>query len=144
MQRQVATLVSAAALAVPTTNGIAASITSPPRKKTVVTWKTVTGPLVAVDRWGYLQISLVIRKKTTTVGTTKYVGRRITAVRLPVYPNTGAAHTIGLNRKVLPVLVQQVFAGQLKTKIQVISEATDTSLAFDQSLQAALVKARRV
>jgi hypothetical protein len=144
MQRHVAAIVAAAALAVPATNGIAASVATPPKKKTVITWKTVTGPLVAVDRWGYLQISLVIRKKTTTIGKTKYIGRKITAVRLPVWPNTGASHTIGLNRKVLPVLVQQVFAGQLKTEIQIISEATDTSVAFDQSLQAALIKARRV
>jgi uncharacterized protein with FMN-binding domain len=45
---------------------------------------------------------------------------------------------------VIPVLAQQVLDGQLRTKIQLISEATDTSTAFDTSLQAALVKARRV
>jgi ferredoxin-NADP reductase len=59
-------------------------------------------------------------------------------------PEEGVFHTISLNRNLIPVLAQQVLAGQLTTKIDVVSEATDSSLAFDRSLQAALVKARKV
>lgn len=144
MRRHVTALLSAAVLLLPTTNAVAAAIASPPKKKIVTTWKQALGRLVQVDRWGYVQVLLVVRKKTTTIGTKKTIARRITAVRVPVYPNTGASHTIYLNREVIPLLAQQVLTGQLNTKIQLISEATDTSVAFDKSLQAALLKARRM
>lgn len=144
MEKHVATLAIAAALALPNADGFAALLASPPKKKVSTTWKKVVGPIVAADRWGDIQVALVIRKQTTTIGTKKTIARRITAVRVPVYPKEGAAHTIGLNRKVIPLLSQQVLAGQLATKIELISEATDTSVAFDTSLQAALLQARRV
>jgi hypothetical protein len=143
MRKHAATIATAATIALPTANGFAALL-APSPKKTSTTWKTVVGPLVPADRWGNVQVALVIRKRTTTVRTKRFVARRITAVRVPAYPKEGAHHTISLNRLVIPVLAQQVLDGQLRTKIQLISEATDTSTAFDTSLQAALVKARRV
>jgi hypothetical protein len=144
MRRHLTALTSAAVLLLPTANAVGATVASPPKKKIVTTWKQALGPLVQVDRWGYIKVLLVVRKKTTTVGAKKTIARRITAVRVPVYPNTGASHTIHLNRLVIPQLAQQVLTAQLNTKIQLISEATDTSVAFDESLQAALLKARRV
>jgi hypothetical protein len=143
MRRQVAVLVGAATVALPTTQAVAA-LTAPLPTTRSVTWKRVEGPLVQVDRWGSLKVALVVKKTTTRTDGKTSVTRRITAVRLPVWPNTGASHTIGLNKLVLPQLSQQVLRGQLKTRVQYISEATDTSVAFEKSLQAALLKARRV
>lgn len=143
VKHQVASALGVATLALQTSSGLASIQTSTPTR-TSTTWKRVEGPVVAVDRWGVLQVALIVKKTTTKTKTRTRVVRRITAVRLPIYPRSGAPHTVGLNRKVLPVLVQQVFAGQLTTQIQYISEATDTSVAFETSLQAALLKARRV
>jgi len=133
-------VISATALILPNVGAVAA----PPKKKVVTQWKQAPGTAVQVDRWGEIQVVLVIRKRTTTVGTKKTVTRKITAVRLPVWPNEGGAHTIGLNRKVLPLLSSQVLREQFKTTIDYISEATDTSVGFEKSLQVALLNGRRV
>ena len=87
---------------------------------------------------------LVIRKRITTIGTKRTVARKITAVRLPVWPNQGGTHTIGLNRRVIPILSQEVMREQFATRVDVISEATDTSVGFSLSLQVALANGRRV
>jgi hypothetical protein len=132
--------VSAAVLVLPTVGAAA----TPPKKKIVTQWKHAPGPAVQVDRWGEVQVVLTIRKRTTTVGKKKTVTRKITAVRLPVWPNQGGAHTLHLNRKVLPLLSKQVLREQWKTTIDYISEATDTSIGFEKSLQVALLNGRRV
>lgn len=144
MRRHLTAVASATALVLPTTNAALAVSASPPRKKVVTQWKQAWGPAVQADRWGEVQVLLVVRKRTTTVGTKKTVARRITAVRVPVYPREGAAHTIHLNQLVIPLLAQQVLKGQFATKIDLISEATDTSTAFSKSLQVALLNARRM
>jgi hypothetical protein len=139
MKKRLTVIVGAVALLLPSAGSSAL-----PKKKVVTQWKQVLGINAQADRWGYMQVLLVVRKRTTTIGTKKWVARRITAVRVPVWPNEGVFHTISLNRNLIPVLAQQVLAGQLTTKIDVVSEATDSSLAFDRSLQAALVKARKI
>jgi uncharacterized protein with FMN-binding domain len=133
-------VVSAATLVLPTVGAAAA----PPKKKIVTQWKQAPGTTVQVDRWGEIQVVLTVRKRTTTIGKKKTVTRRITAVRLPVWPNQGGAHTLDLNRRVLPLLSQQVLREQFKTTIDYISEATDTSIGFEKSLQIALLNGRRV
>lgn len=115
-----------------------------PKKRVITQWKQALGPEVQVDRWGSIRVLLVVRKRTTIVGTKKTVARRITAVRTPVWPNTGVFHTISLNRRVIPLLAQEVLLEQFATQVDVISEATDTSVGFEQSLQVALANARRV
>lgn len=142
LKRHVARIVGAAVLGLPAMDASAA-LAATPQKKVSVTWKKVIGTRVVVDRWGFIQVALVVRKQTTTVGAKKRVVRKITAVRVPEYPTEGASHTINLNRRVIPVLAQEVLKEQFATKVDLISEATDTSVAFEQSLQAALVKARR-
>jgi hypothetical protein len=142
LTRRAARLAGLAALGLQVVHASATLAATSP-KKVVVTWKTVVGTRVAVDRWGFIQVALVVRKQSTTLRKKTTVKRRITAVRLPVYPNSGAVHTIGLNRQVIPVLAQEVLREQFATEVDVISEATDTSLAFERSLQAALVKGRR-
>ena len=63
----------------------AGAMAAVPKKKVVTLWKQARGPAVTVDRWGELQVVLVIRKRITTIGTRRTVARRITAVRLPVW-----------------------------------------------------------
>jgi hypothetical protein len=128
-------------LILPTVGALAA----PPKKKIVTQWKQAPGTTVQVDRWGELQVVLVIRKRTTFVdGKRRSVTRRITAVRLPVWPNQGGAHTVHLNKETLPLLSQQVLREQFKTTIDYISEATDTSEGFEKSLQIALLNGSRI
>ncbi len=132
--------ISAVVLTLPTVGAIAA----PPKKKVVTQWKQAPGTTVQVDRWGEIQVVLTVRKRTTIVGKKKTVTRKITAVRLPVWPNQGGNHTITLNRREIPVLAQEVLREQFKTKVDYISEATDTSVGFEKSLQIALLNGRRV
>ncbi len=101
--------------------------------------KAVTGTLAQADRWGYVQLTLVVKK--TTSG--KKVTRNITAVRVPTYPNH-TNRSIYINQQALPLLEQEVLQAQLSTNIDMISGATDTSYAFVQSLQAAILKAKKV
>ena len=42
------------------------------------------------------------------------------------------------------MLAQEVLREQFKTKVDYISEATDTSVGFEKSLQIALLNGRRV
>jgi uncharacterized protein with FMN-binding domain len=139
MRKHIAAAVVAVALVVPSVGAAVA-----PKKKVVTQWRQARGPEVQVDRWGQIQVVLVVRKRTTTVGTRKTVTRKITAVRLPVWPNQGGTHTIGLNRRVIPLLAQEVLREQFATGVDYISEATDTSVGFEQSLQVALANGRRV
>lgn len=143
VRTRLAVAITAATLVLPPAQ-LAASVTAVTPKKRSTVWKQVLGPAVQADRWGEVQVLLVIKKVTTTVGTKRTVARRITAVRYPVYPTQGASHTIGITRRVLPMLAQEVLREQFAVKIDVVSEATDTSLAFISSLQAALANARRV
>jgi uncharacterized protein with FMN-binding domain len=112
-------------------------------KKVVTTTKSVTGPQAQVDRWGLVQVTLVVKKTTTTVGTKKTVKRRITGVRVPVYPNH-TDRSVFINEQALPMLVQEVLSKQFNPNIDLVSGATDTSYGFAQSLQAALVAAKKV
>ena len=140
MRAGLTAVISALALTLPMVGAIAA----PPKKKVVTQWKQAPGTTVQVDRWGEIQVVLTIRKRTTIVGKKKTVTRKITAVRLPVWPNQGGNHTITLNRREIPVLAQEVLREQFATKVDYISEATDTSVAFEKSLQIALLNGRRV
>ena len=139
MRERITAALGAVALIVPAIG----AATTPPKKKVVTLWRQARGPVVTVDRWGDIQVLLVIRKRIATIGTKKYVGRKITAVRLPVWPSS-STHTIGINRQALPMLVQQVLTEQFAVEIDYIGEATDTSVGFEQSLQVALANGRRV
>jgi uncharacterized protein with FMN-binding domain len=113
-------------------------------KHVVTTTKTVQGSQAQADRWGNLQVTLTVKKKTTTVGTKKTVTRRITKVSVPVYPNH-TDRSVFINRQAIPMLVQEELAAQFNlARVEVISGATDTSYAFGQSLQAALLAAKKV
>ena len=126
----------AAVLAVPAGSAFAAA-----QKKVVIT-KKVNGPPAAASQWGYVQVTLTVRKTTTTVGTKKTVARKIISISIPQYPSH-TDRSIYINRTALPYLMQETLKAQ-SANIQMISGASDSSGAYIQSLQAALVLEKKV
>ena len=135
MRRALAAVLGTTAFALPVADAVA---TTP--KKTVVT-KTITGPSAQAGRWGDVQVTLVVRKTTTTVGKKVTVSRRIVKVTVPVYPNH-TDRSIFINQQALPILIQEATQAQLTGAIDMVSGATDTSDGFEQSLQAAILMAK--
>jgi uncharacterized protein with FMN-binding domain len=125
-----------AALALPVAN-VAAAATATVKKSV---WKRVSGSQAQADRWGYVQVSVVVKK--TTVGSK--TARKITGITVPVYPDhTGRSQFISDNA--LPILISEGLKAQMHpANIQLLSGATYTSEAFEQSLQAAVLKAKKV
>src|SRR4051812_18788930 len=124
--------------------GAVAMHATTPKKKVVTTTRTIQGPSAQVDRWGEVQVTLVVKKTTTTVSTKKTVARKITGVKVPVYPNH-TDRSVFINQQALPMLVRETLSAQFDiSKIDVIGGATDTSYGFGQSLQAALLQAKKV
>jgi uncharacterized protein with FMN-binding domain len=147
MRKQLAAVASTATIAIPVGNAIAASkptlATVTPKKKVVTLTKTVSGQAYEADRWGPLQVTLIVKKTTTTVGTKKTVTRKITSVRVPVYPNH-TDRSVFINQQALPMLEHEALTAQFTGSIQMISGASDSSDAFIQSLQGALSAAHKV
>jgi uncharacterized protein with FMN-binding domain len=135
MRRTAAAVLSAFALAAPAASALAAT----PKKKVAVKTKTTTGPAVQADRWGTVQVKVVVRKTTTTAGARKTVTWRITAVDATFPDHTD--RSVFINQQAGPYLKQETLQAQ-SANVQLISGATDTSHAFVQSLQAALLQAR--
>ena len=144
---KIAAFAGAVTIAVPVGNAIAASKPTlaavTPKKKVVTLTKTVSGQAYEADRWGPLQVTLVVKKTTTTVGTKKTVARKITAVRVPVSPNH-TDRSVFINQQALPMLEQEALQAQFTGGIQMISGASNSSDAFIQSLQGALAAAHKV
>jgi uncharacterized protein with FMN-binding domain len=136
LQKLVTAALGAAVVAVPTGNAFAAT-----QKKVVITRK-VTGLSYSAGRWGYIQVTLTVRKTTTTVGTKKTVARKIIKVGVPVYPNH-TDRSVYINQTALPYLIQETLQAQ-NANIQMITGASDSSSAYIQSLQAALVLEKKV
>jgi uncharacterized protein with FMN-binding domain len=144
MRRTARALSTLAVLALPLANvtarAVAATATAA-KKKTV--WRKVTGPQAQADRWGYVEVTLVVKKTTTTTGGKTKVTRRITGAPVPVYPDhTG--RSVFISQNAIPVLIGEVLHAQMNPHIDLVSGATYTSEAFIQSLQAAIVKAKKV
>jgi uncharacterized protein with FMN-binding domain len=140
MHRSIPALLGTAALAMPAANAWATA----PRAaaKTKVVTKRVVGSPAQADRWGYVQVTLVVRKTSTTVGGKTTVKRKITGVTATAPNHTD--RSVFINQQALPYLYQETLAAQMNPNIQLVGGATDTSYAFIQSLQAALVQARKV
>jgi uncharacterized protein with FMN-binding domain len=147
MRKTLAATTGAMAVALPVGSAVAASrpmaIKVTPKKKVVTVTKTVNGSQAQADRWGTIEVTLVVKKTTTTIGTKKTVKRRITSVRVPIYPNH-TDRSVFINQQALPMLEQEVLSAQFTGGINMISGASDSSNAFIQSLQAAIVQAKRV
>ena len=131
MRKTITVLMSAAALAIPAVNG-AAAVThagvKAPAKKKVVT-KKVTGGSFQADRWGTVTINVTVK---ATAGKRKYI-------------DLGGSYTYHTDRsqyimsQSLPILRQEFLQAQ-SPNVQIVSGATYTSQAFQQSLQSALAK----
>jgi len=139
MRRALTALFGAAALAAPVVDVAQAATKS----KVTVVKKTVSGAETQVDRWGTIRVTLVVKKTTTVTGTKKKVSRSIVSVKVPVYPNH-TDRSVYINQQALPYLVQETLHAQMNPNIQLISGATDTSDAFVQSLQSAILLAKKV
>ena len=139
MRKTLTIALTAFVLAMPAAN-VWAAATAPRAafKKIVVAKKTFSGSTAQADRWGSVQVTIVVKKTTTIAGTKKTVRRHIESMQVPVYPDhTGRSQFISENA--LPALMQEALKAQ-STHIYVISGATYTSEAFAQSLQAAITK----
>ena len=136
MRKSISILLTVAALALPIVDATAA--TKAKAKKVVVS-KQFAGSVSSVDRWGSLQVTIVVRKTTTITGTKKKVTRRLTAVSVPTYPNH-TNRSVYINQTALPILKAEALKAQ-SANINMVSGATDTSNGFEQSLQSAIVKA---
>jgi uncharacterized protein with FMN-binding domain len=109
------------------------------KKRVVTVAKSVMSPVVEVNRWGELQLSVKVNVTTTTVGTKKTKSFKITDVAYPTYPQH-TDRSAYISSQALPMLRQEIL--QLKgSTIQLVSGATDTSYAFVQALRGALSKA---
>ena len=140
--RKTATIgLGVAALALPSANAFAAAketvAKTTVKKKVTVATKSFTGATTQADRWGGMQVTIVVKKTTTTIGTKKTVKRRITSVKVPVSPNH-TDRSIFINQNALPTLVHEALQAQ-SAHIYVVSGATNSSDAFAQSLQSAIL-----
>jgi uncharacterized protein with FMN-binding domain len=141
MRKTITAVATAAAVASPIA---AAHAATAPKKKVVVTTKTVQGPQGSAGQWGNVQVTLTVKKTTTIVGRKKTVTRRITKVDIPVYPNH-TSRSVFINQQAVPMLEQETMQAQFDiSKVDVIGGATATSYGFGQSLQAALLAAKKV
>jgi uncharacterized protein with FMN-binding domain len=139
MRKTLTALACASALTVPAGNVWAATHTKTQKKKVVTVSKAVTSPVVDVNRWGQLQLSVKVNVITTTLGTKKTKTFKITELAYPTYPQH-TNRSAYISSQALPLLRQEVL--QLKrTSIQLVSGATDTSYAFVDALRGALSKA---
>lgn len=140
MRRAVTAVLTAAAISIPYT-GLAAAATKPkPKVKTVktVTTKTYAGPAYDADRWGTVQVTVKITTTTLTTGTKKKVTKRLSDVISTYEVHTGRSQFI--MEQALPMLKTEALQAQ-SARVQMIGNATYTSEAFAQSLQAALAQA---
>ena len=138
MRKSIIILLTVAALALPIVDATAA--TRAATRKVVVS-KRFTGSLASVQQWGSLQVTIVVRKTTTISGTKKKVTRRLTAVSVPTYPNH-TNRSVYINRTALPILKAEALRAQ-SANVNMVSGATDSSDAFAQSLQSAILKAKQ-
>ena len=144
MRRAVTAALSALTIAVPVANGVAATrdtASTATVKKKVVTRKVV-GSATQADRWGYVQVTLVVRKTTATSGSKTTVTRKVVGVTATAPDHTD--RSVFINQQAIPYLRQEVLKAQFSSNIYLITGATDTSMAFVQSLQSALIQAKKV
>jgi uncharacterized protein with FMN-binding domain len=129
---------AALVLTVPAAGASAATSATATPKKVIVANKTFTGGIGQADRWGDVQVTIVVKKTSTTAGGKTTTKRQITSIKVPVYPNH-TNRSVFISNNALPMLIQEALKAQ-STHIYVISGATYTSDAFATSLQAAIVK----
>lgn len=136
MRKAITVLLSAAALAIPAVSGAAAvthaSVKATPKKKVVT--KKVTGVPGQANRWGTVTVNITV--KTTTVNGKKVTRRYIDLGGNYTYHTSRSQYIMS---QALPLLRQEFLSAQ-SANVQMISGASYTSQAFEQSLQSALAK----
>lgn len=148
MRKTTTVVFSLVALALPSANAWAAAQTTVAKttvkKKVAVATKSFTGLAVATNQWGPMQVTIVVKKTTTTIGTKKIVKRRITSIKVPVSPHH-TSRSIFINQQAVPLLTNEVLTmTQFNPNIELVGGATATSYAFAQSLQAAILQAKKI
>ncbi len=143
MRKAALVTLTVVSLALPNVQALAAATRTKAKKKAVTAIKSFTGAPGDASRWGQVEVTIVVRKTTTTVLAThkKTVARRITKVSVPLYPNH-TDRSVFINEQALPILVQETLQAQ-STGIDMVSGATDTSYGFQSSLQSAILLARK-
>jgi hypothetical protein len=132
MRKSLALLLSAAALATPVVGAAAIALHV---VKTKVVTRRVTGQTFQANQWGAVVVNLTVRT-TTVAGSTKMTRR---------YVDLGGSYTYHTSRsqyimsQSLPMLRQEFLTAQ-SPNIQIVSGATYTSQAFEQSVRSALAK----
>ena len=134
MLKHLTAAIGAVALALPIANS-AAAIDQAAAKKTVVT-KKYAGTAVEADRWGTVAVTVTVRT-TKVAGSTKVIRRYLELEGSYSYHTSRSQYIMSQS---LPQLREEFLAAQ-STSIQLVSGATDTSQAFEQSLQSAILKA---
>jgi hypothetical protein len=144
LRRWLTPLVCAAALALPVANAAALTRTARAVASKKVITETVTGPTVMCHRWGFMQVQLKVVKTEVTTGAKTSVSIKITGVSWPVFPNH-TPRSIYINGQALPLLQQETLQLQAKaaTQLENISGASNSTVAWLTSLQAALIKAEK-
>jgi uncharacterized protein with FMN-binding domain len=129
--KALATLLSACSLAIPVTQAAGATRSGAVAKKIVT--RKATGTNATADRWGAVQV--VVTERITISGGKKRV--RFTDLGGTYSYHTGRSQFV--MSEALPQLRQEFLSAQ-SANVQLISGASATSQAFEQSLQAALLK----
>ena len=114
-----------------------------PKKKVVTSTKAFTGSPPTPTAGGAVKVTLVVKKTTTIIGTKKKVARKIIGVtRAPV---SEPHRPLDLHQPAGAALPDPGdAAGAELERIYIVSGATDTSDAFVQSLQSAILQAKAV
>ncbi len=137
LQRIVTASVGAAVLAAPAGGAFAAV----PKKVVSITRK-VNGSQAQAGQWGYVQVTLTVKKTTTIAGKKKKIVRKIINISIPVYPNH-TSRSVYISQNALPYLMQETLTSQ-NANIHTVSGASYSSNAYIQSLQAAIVLEKKV
>ena len=145
MRRAITAVLGTATLALPGVNAWGAATAqkgTTAKVKVVTATRSFTGSPGTAGRWGDIEVTIVVKKTTTTNVATKKksIKRRITSVDVPVYPDH-TDRSIFINQRALPTLVAETIQKQ-SAAIDLVSGATDTSEGYLQSLQAAILAAR--
>lgn len=142
MRRLASVILSVAALAVPSAGawGATEHVKVVPKQKVTVATKSFTGAPGSADRYGEVQVTVVVKKTTTTIAKRKTVKRRIVSLRIPVYPDH-TDRSVYISQQALPYLAQEALRAQ-SANVNMVSGATYTSQGFIGSLQDAITKSR--
>ncbi len=102
---------------------------------------TITGPPISCKKWGPIVVALKLKKTTASVGGKQTVKIKILDVTTPTYPDA-TPRSKYINAQALPLLKQEVL--QLQSgNLEIVSGATDTTVSYKLSLQAAILQAKK-